>query len=123
MERTSHSAFTQVLHAVERGERPADDLFPLVYERLRRLARSKLGPLQAGHTLQPTALVHEAYARLVGKRDPGWQSVHHFYFAAARAMHDVLVEHARRKQSQRRGGGRQRLNLDELTVARQLRPA
>ena len=108
---------SQVLDAVRLGQRPADDLFPLVYERLRRLARYRLGRLPAGHTLQPTALVHEAYFRLVGKRDPGWQNVGHFFFAAARAMHDVLVDHARQKQSLKRGGGRRRLNLDELTVA------
>ena len=91
---------TQLLQAAGRGDaRAADELIPLVYGELRKLADSWLGRLPEGQTLQPTALVHEAYLRLVPHAASGWENRRHFFFAAARAMHDILVEHARHKAS------------------------
>src|SRR5690348_11177682 len=99
-----------------RTQQTAEELFPLVYEELRRLARARLAELAPGQTLQPTALVHEAYVRLKGKDVP-WDGTRHFFFAAARAMHDLIVENARKKVSLKRGGGRSRLELSKLSVA------
>lgn len=95
---------------------PASELLPLVYEELRRLAESRLARLPPGQTLQPTALVHDAYLRLVGDRDPGWNGRGHFFGAAARAMRNILVDQARRKSALRHGGDRRRLILDERGV-------
>jgi RNA polymerase sigma factor (TIGR02999 family) len=107
-----------MLQAAGRGDaQAAADLLPLVYGELRKLADSWMAKLAPGQTLQPTALVHEAYLRLVRWEDSGWESRRHFFFAAARAMHDILVEQARRKASLKRGGGRERLNPDGLVVA------
>jgi RNA polymerase sigma factor (TIGR02999 family) len=92
---------------------PAAELLPVVYAELRRLAAALAGRLPPGQTLQPTALVHEAYLRLVGDRDPGWNGRRHFYGAAARAMRDILVEQARRKGARKHGGGGQRVDLTE----------
>jgi RNA polymerase sigma factor (TIGR02999 family) len=92
---------------------PAAALLPIVYEELRRLAAALAGRLPPGQTLQPTALVHEAYLRLVGDRDPGWNGRRHFFGAAARAMRDILVEQARRKGARKRGGGARRVELTE----------
>ena len=97
--------------------RPAGELLALVYDELRCAARAKLAALAPGQTLQPTALVHEAYLRLIDKAGPEWDGRRHFFFAAARAMHDIIVEHARTKASQRRGGGRRRLELENLVLA------
>src|SRR5262249_10906739 len=92
-------------------------LLPLVYDELRKLARSRMAKLPPGQTLQPTALVHEAYLRLLGKKDLQLESRRHFFFAAARAMRDILVEQARRKAGPRRGGGYQRVEFGENLVA------
>ncbi len=92
---------------------PAAELLPVVYEELRRLAAALSGKLPPGQTLQPTALVHEAYLRLVGDRDPGWHGRRHFFGAAARAMRDILVEQARRKAAYKHGGSSQRVDLAE----------
>ncbi len=109
---------TQLLHAAARGEsQAAEELLPLGYDELRKLAQARMGRTPPGHTLQATALVHEAYARLVGGQDPGWEGRGHFFFAAARAMRDILVEHARKKGSIKRGGDRQRVDVDNLTLA------
>jgi RNA polymerase sigma factor (TIGR02999 family) len=94
----------------------ADELLPQVYEQLRQLARARLAELGPGQTLQATSLVHDAYVRLTGK-GANWDGSRHFLFAAARAMHDIIVEHARSKASQRRGGGHRRLDLETLVVA------
>jgi RNA polymerase sigma factor (TIGR02999 family) len=91
---------------------PAAELLPVVYAELRRLAAALSARLPQGQTLQPTALVHEAYLRLVGEQDPGWKGRRHFFGAAARAMRLILVEQARRKTAQKRGGGR-RVELTE----------
>jgi RNA polymerase sigma factor (TIGR02999 family) len=92
---------------------PAAELLPLVYAELRRLAAALAGRLPPGQTLTPTALVHEAYLRLVGTRDPGWEGRRHFFGAAARAMRDILIEQARRKATTKHGGGAQRVELTE----------
>lgn len=110
---------TQILECVARGEKQAaEKLLPLVYAELRRLAAARMSQTPPGNTLQPTALVHEAYLRLVGSGDPGWKGRGHFFGAAARAMRDILVEQARRKARVKRGGDRPRINLDpdELSV-------
>ena len=93
--------------------RPAADLLPEVYAELRRLAGALTARLRPGQTLQPTALVHEAYLRLVGPQDPGWNGRRHFFGAAARAMRDILVEQARRKGARKHGGGARRVELTE----------
>jgi RNA polymerase sigma factor (TIGR02999 family) len=93
--------------------RPAAELLPELYADLRRLAQALTARLQPGQTLQPTALVHEAYLRLVGNLDPGWEGRRHFFGAAARAMREILIEQARRKGSRKRGGAAQRVELSE----------
>ncbi len=108
------SEVTRILESLSAG-RPVDAaaLLPLIYEELRRLAARELARERPGHTLQPTALVHEVYARLVGQ--PGgaaWNSRGHFFGAAAQAMRRILVESARRKRSQKRGGDQQRCAID-----------
>jgi RNA polymerase sigma factor (TIGR02999 family) len=104
---------TRILLDLARGEgHAAEQLLPLVYGELRRLAAQQLAQEKPGQTLQPTALVHEAYLRLVGKGDrPHWDGRGHFFAAAAEAMRRILVENARRKHRLKRGGGRQRLDL------------
>jgi RNA polymerase sigma factor (TIGR02999 family) len=95
------------------GDRPAADILPAVYDELRRLAAALTQRLRPGQTLQATALVHEAYLRLVGDHDPGWQGRRHFFGAAARAMRQILIEQARRKSSHKHGGQGRRVELDE----------
>jgi RNA polymerase sigma factor (TIGR02999 family) len=103
---------TRILSAVERGNpHAAEQLLPLVYDELRKLAARRLAREKPGQTLQATALVHEAFLRLVGDRDPGWNGRGHFFAAAAEAMRRILVEAARRKRSDRLGGGRERCEL------------
>lgn len=110
--------FTLILDAVERGERQvADDLLPLVYEELRRLAAARMRREAPGHTLQATALVHEAWLRLVKNEDRHWPNRAYFFAAAAEAMRRILVEHARRKARFKHGGGQERLNVDDLSLA------
>lgn len=99
---------------MERGDtQVAADLLPLVYDELRRIAAHKMSHESSGHTLQATALVHEAWLRLAGPTQPTWQSRAHFFGAAAEAMRRILVEHARRKQALKRGQGVEHLPLDE----------
>jgi RNA polymerase sigma factor (TIGR02999 family) len=108
------SDVTRLLDAAAAGNpAAAADLLPLVYDELRRLAAARLAGEKAGHTLQPTALVHEAYLRLVGDQPQDWNGRGHFFAAAAEAMRRILVESARRKGRQRHGGGRRRVELDE----------
>ena len=105
---------TQLLRAAQAGDAAAaDQLLVVVYEQLHHLARARMAHLPPGQTLQPTALVHEAYLRLTDKSDVSWESRQHFFFAAARAMRDILVEQARRQAGPARGGGRRRRELDE----------
>lgn len=99
------------------GPHGADELLPLVYDELRALARARMSREASGQTMQATALVHEAYLRLVGDEDPGWNGRGHFFGAAARAMRRILVEEARGKARLKRGGGRQRVELRETLLS------
>ena len=109
---------TQLLQAIESGQpQSAERLLPLVYEELRRLASGRLARELPGQTLQATALVHEAWIRLVDSPRQKWQGRAHFFSAAAEAMRRILIDRARRKKSEKRGGGRQPLSFDEITVA------
>src|SRR2546428_11306181 len=104
------SKVTRILGAIEHGDpKAADELLPLVYEELRRLAAHKMANEAAGQTLQPTALVHEAWLRLVGSENQKWNGRAHFFGAAAEAMRRILIENARRKSAQRHGGGEAKL--------------
>src|SRR5215510_3225022 len=105
---------TALLRAAQDGDaHAAERLLAVVYEQLHQVARARMAHLPPGQTLQSTALIHEAYLRLVDRSDITWESRQHFFFAAARAMRDILVEQARRKAGPMRGGGRRRLELDE----------
>ena len=112
------SDVTRVLAAVERGDpRAAEQLLPLVYDELRKLAAQRLAAEKPGQTLQPTALVHDAYLRLVDVDEAQkWNGRGHFFAAAAEAMRRILVENARRKRRVRHGGGRKRLTLADLDL-------
>lgn len=108
---------TRILNAIEQGDpRATDELLPLVYEELRVLAAQRLSHEPPGQTLQATALVHEAYIRLVGDAPQSWENRGHFFAAAAEAMRRILVDNARRKQAQKCGGGRDRVPLDDGDV-------
>jgi RNA polymerase sigma factor (TIGR02999 family) len=112
------SEATILLNAVEQGDRQAADrLLELVYEELRRLAASKMARETPGQTLQPTELVHEAWLRLVGTKNPKFENRNHFFSAAAEAMRRVLIDRARRKLTQRHGGGVERVDLDGQDLA------
>jgi RNA polymerase sigma factor (TIGR02999 family) len=109
---------TRLFSAIERGDpRAAELLLPLVYAELRRLAAQRLAHEAPGQTLQATALVHEAYLRLVGAQDPGWNGRGHFFAAAAEAMRRILIERARRIRALRRGGHRNRVDFDQADLA------
>jgi RNA polymerase sigma factor (TIGR02999 family) len=117
-EALSMNDVTRILSAVEKGEAgAAEQLLPLIYAELRKLAAQMLAQEKPGQTLQATALVHEAYLRLVGTADPGWDSRGHFFAAAAEAMRRILIENARRKQAEKHGGSRRRVELDDADVA------
>ena len=113
------SEVTRILSAIEQGDtRAAEQLLPLVYDELRKLAAQKLAHEQPGMTLQATALVHEAYLRLTGEdRERLWDSRGHFFAAAAEAMRRILIEQARRRHAAKRGGQRQRVELSESDLA------
>jgi RNA polymerase sigma factor (TIGR02999 family) len=115
---------TRLLHALgEENPKAAAELLPLVYDELRRLAESQLGREAYERTLQPTALVHEVYMRLVGEEDrPIWDNRGHFFGSAARAMRRILVERARGRQRIKRGGGRQRVELNEEMLRQEPEP-
>src|SRR5712671_1020143 len=109
---------TVLLTAVERGEpKAADELLELVYQELRQLAARKLAQEPPGQTLQPTALVHEAWLRLVGSKNPTFRNSTHFFAAAAEAMRHILIDRARRKQTERHGGRFVRVEIDEFELA------
>ena len=109
---------TRVLERVEKGDpRAAGELLPLVYGELRRLAAHLMNGESSGHTLQPTALVHEAWLRLGADAPPRWQNRAHFFGAAAEAMRRILVEHARRRLRAKRGGGGEPLDVNEVEIA------
>jgi RNA polymerase sigma factor (TIGR02999 family) len=111
------SDITLVLERARAGDTSAAaELMPLVYAELRRLATARIAREQPGHTLQPTALVHEAWLRLGGDAQPDWQNRAHFFAAAAEAMRRILVESARRKRAARHGGGLARVDADDLVL-------
>lgn len=108
---------TQILQQWSEGdEKAVESLFPLVYEELRRLARNYLAKERSGHTLQPTALVHEAYMRLIDQTRTTWQSRVHFYAVAANMMRRILVNHARDRATEKRGGSAQRFSIENLDI-------
>ena len=110
---------TRILNDIEQGNASAaDELFPLIYQELRRLAAAKLSDEKRGVTWQPTVLVHEAYVRLVDKTHvQKWNSRGHFFSAAAESMRRILIENARRQKSQKHGGNFQRVELDDLKLS------
>jgi RNA polymerase sigma factor (TIGR02999 family) len=112
------SEITLVLEAVKRGEKLASEqLLPLVYEELRRMAAARMAQETPGQTLQPTALVHEAWLQLVGEGGRSWQNRAHFFGAAADAMRRILIDKERRKSRLKHGGGQSRLDIDDLELA------
>src|SRR5690349_8262409 len=117
------SEVTRLIEAMGDGDpRAAQELLPLVYQELRQLARVRMARERSEHTLQPTALVHEAYVRLVGGGDVDWANRAHFFHAAAEAMRRILIEHARAKAGPQRGGGRNKLPLDVVDLSRDADP-
>lgn len=114
------SDVTRTLSHIESGDpAAAEELLPLVYDELRRHAELLLSHERPGHTLQPTALVHEAYLRLVDESARRWNSRRHFFAAAAEAMRRILIDGARRKQRPKHGGNRQRVELDKIVAAQE----
>ncbi len=111
------SEVSQLLHAWSNGDKTAlDKLMPLVYGELRQMAKRYMDRQQAGHTLQTTALIHEAYLRLIDQSEAHWQNRAHFFSVAATAMRHILVDHARTQQAAKRGGAAQRVTLDEAAA-------
>jgi RNA polymerase sigma factor (TIGR02999 family) len=111
------SEVTLILQGLgSKDEGVMEKLLPLVYEELRHLAAARMARESAGHTLQPTALVHEAWLRLVGDGERSWKNRAYFFAAAAEAMRRILVEHARRKAQRKHGGGQERLNIADLEL-------
>ena len=109
------SDVTRILEAIQAGQtQAAEELLPLVYDELRRIARAKMARERPGQTLQPTALVHEAWLRLGGDTQPAWQTRAHFFAAAAEAMRRILVERARQKSGPKRGGEMRRIDIDQV---------
>ncbi len=118
MPANASNAVTLALRAAAGGDREAAaKLLPLVYDELRKLARARMARLKPGQTLQPTALVHEAYMRVIGSADPGWDGRGHFFASAAGAMRNILVDQARRKAAAKHGGDRARHELDVFDLA------
>jgi len=112
------SELTRILNAAAEGDsNAANRLLPLVYDELRRLASRKMAQESGNQTLQPTALVHEAWLRLGGDEQPTWENRTHFFCAAAEAMRRILIDRARSKQARRHGGGQERLDIEEVEVA------
>src|SRR5262245_26728265 len=112
------SEVTQVLERAHNGDpRAAEELLPLVYDELRKLAAARMAQEQPGQTLQPTALVHEAWIRLSGSENQEWKGRSHFFAAAAEAMRRILIDRARRKNRIRHGEGLKRVELDDLDLA------
>jgi RNA polymerase sigma factor (TIGR02999 family) len=112
------SQFTSVLDQIQQGnERAAEELLPLVYEELRKLAAHKMAAEAPGQTLQPTALVHEAWLRLTGAESKTWDNQGHFFAAAAEAMRRILIERARAKSRLRKGSRAEHVSLEHVTIA------
>jgi RNA polymerase sigma-70 factor (ECF subfamily) len=120
MTQSSPEAPTQCLHELSAGDRSAAErLFPLVYEELRALASASMKHEPIGHTLQPTAVVHEAFLRLIDQRKTDWRDRAHFMAIAAQAIRRVLIDYARRRQAAKRGGDRCRITLHEAVTSNQ----
>jgi RNA polymerase sigma factor (TIGR02999 family) len=118
------SDVTRILDHVQQGDaKAAEQLLPLVYDELRKLAAHRMAQEKPGETLQATALVHDAWLRLIGPEQQSWDSRGHFFAAAAEAMRRILVENARRKSRQKRGGSWERVNLEDLQLAIESDPA
>jgi len=116
------SDVTQIIHRLHQGDaQAAEELLPLVYEELRRLAAHRMASESSDQTLQPTALVHEAWLRLTGDADVKWDGRAHFFGAAAEAMRRILIENARRKKAKRHGGNLQRVDVQAIEVAETLK--
>ena len=113
----AHDDVTRLLHELGKDPAAAESLIPLLYAELRALAGKQMRSEREGHTLQPTALVHEAYMRLVGGQPVRWQDRAHFFAVAAGTMRRILVDHARRQGTAKRGGGRHRVTLHEGLAA------
>ena len=112
------SDVTRILESIEHGDpKAAEELLPLVYGELRKLAAAKMAGEAPHQTLQPTALVHEAWLRLVGEANPKFENRAHFFAAAAEAMRRILIDKARRKRALRHGGDQQRVDLESLEIA------
>ena len=112
------SQVTLILQAIERGEKhSSEELIPLVYDELRRLAAIRLAAEPAGQTLQPTALVHEAWLRLIRGQEQTWENRAHFFGAAAEAMRRIMIERARRKSRIKHGGGQDRVDIEKIDIA------
>ena len=112
------SDVTRILESIQHGDpKAADVLLPLVYAELRKLAAYKMAQNASGHTLQPTALVHEVWMRLVGNDNPAFESRAHFFAAAAEAMRHLLIDNARRKLARRHGGGLHRVDFENMDIA------
>lgn len=113
---------TQILAAIDQGDpKSTEELLPVIYQELRRLAAFKMSREQPGQTLQPTALVHEAWLRLVASQQRTWQNRAHFFGAAAEAMRRILIDNARRKHAKKAGGGQQRLDIQEVEIAAEVK--
>jgi RNA polymerase sigma factor (TIGR02999 family) len=111
------SDVTLILQKLEHGDpQAADELLPLVYQELRKLAAARMSHESAQHTLQPTALVHEAWMRLGADNQPQWQNRAHFFAAAAETMRRILIDRARKRRAQRHGGGLERVNADAIDI-------
>jgi RNA polymerase sigma factor (TIGR02999 family) len=110
------SDVTRLLDGIQQGEQSADELLPLVYQELRKLAAHRMANEARGHTLQPTALVHEAWLRLAGGENQRWENRAHFFGAAAEAMRRILVESARRKKRLKHGGQLERVDVDAVEI-------
>ena len=111
------NSVTQILQEAETGELASEKLLPIVYEELRRLAVAQMAQETPGQTLQPTALVHEAYLRLVGNEDVHWQNRGHFFAAAARSMRQILINRAKQKKAVKHGGGKKRVEFEGALLA------
>jgi RNA polymerase sigma factor (TIGR02999 family) len=118
MKSDNQDSLYQTLDAATRGDpRASEELLPLVYDELRAIAAARMRNIPPGNTLQPTALVHEAYLRLIGEGDLGWNGRGHFFAAAALAMRQILVDQVRRKQAIRHGGDRRRVPVENVEIA------
>ncbi len=116
MDAAANALNTTLTRACAGDRQAAAELLPLVYDELKHLARARMAGVPPGNTLQPTALVHEAYMRLVGNQDPGWDGRGHFFAAAAEAMRQVLVDQVRRKKRLKRGGDKKRMDVEDFDV-------